>query len=82
MSWKEKMKSRRQSVQKRWKLGELQLKFFHNLPNYLSPTLQAQKTSLILKVEFTYISGDQYEKQAYGTLTNGLRKFPEDELIQ
>ena len=31
---------------------------------------------MILKVEFTYISGDQYEKQAYGTLINSLRKTP------
>ena len=43
------------------------LKFSIYLPNYLSLTLQARKTFLILKVEFAYISGDQYEKQAYGT---------------
>ena len=59
-------------------MGNLQQKFSNYLPNYLSLTLQAGKTSLILKVEFTYISGDQYEKQAYGTLTSFLRRFPED----
>ena len=66
------------STKKKWKLGDLQLKIFHYLPNYLSPTLQSGKTSLILKVEFTYISGDQYEKQAYGTLTSFQRRLPED----
>ena len=29
------------SIEKRWKLGNLQLKIFHYLPNYLSPTSQA-----------------------------------------
>ena len=43
------------------------LKFSIYLLNYLSLTLQARKTFLILKVEFAYISGDQYEKKAYGT---------------
>ena len=43
------------------------LKFSIYLPNYLSLALQARKTFLILKVKFSYISGDQYEKQAYGT---------------
>ena len=49
-------------------MGNLQPKFSSCLPNYPSLTLQAKKTSLILKVGIAYISGDQYEKQAYGTL--------------
>ena len=43
------------------------LKFSIYLPNYPSLILQARKTFFILKVEFAYISGDQYEKQAYET---------------
>ena len=67
---------------KKWNLGNLKQKISNCLPNYQSLALQALKTSLILKVEFTYISGDQYEKQAYGILTNVLRRILEDLLIQ
>ena len=62
----------------KWNLGNLQPKYSNCLPNYPSLTLQARKTSLILKVEFAYISGEQYEKQAYGTLTNLSTRIPED----
>ena len=75
---RKRVKSEGNKYKETWKLGDLQLKFSHYLPNYLSPTLQSLNTSLILKVEFTYISGDQYEKQAYGTLTNSPRKLLED----
>ena len=59
-------------------LGNLQPKFSNCQPNYSSLTLQARKTSLILKVGIAYISGDQYKKQAYGTLTNLSRRIPKD----
>ena len=55
-------------------LGNLNLKIPFIIPFYPSLTLQAQKTLLILKVEITYISGDQYEKPAYGTLINSFEK--------
>ena len=35
------MKAEGNKYKKKWKLGDLQLKFSHCLPNYLSPTLQA-----------------------------------------
>ena len=38
---KKKVKVGSNNVETRWKLSDLQLKFFHYLPNYLSPTLQA-----------------------------------------
>ena len=54
--------------------GNLSLEIPFILPSYPSLTLQAQKTLLNLKVGITYISGDQYEKPAYGTLRKWLEK--------
>ena len=38
---RKKMKAESNKYKKKWKLGDLQLKFSHYLPNYLSPMLQA-----------------------------------------
>ena len=59
-------------------LGNLSQEMSFILPFYPSLTLQSQKTFLILKVEFTYISGDQYEKPAYGTLINSFEKTSQE----
>ena len=36
---RKKMKAEGNKYKKKWKLGDLKLKFSHYLPNYLSPTL-------------------------------------------
>ena len=48
-----------------------------NLSNMLSCISELEST-VILKVEIAYISGDKYEKQAYGTLTNFPRTISEN----
>ena len=63
---------------KEWNLGNLEPKFSNYLSQLPKPNITSLKDLIDLEVEFAYISGDKYEKQAYGTLTNLPRRILED----